>query len=76
MFSDKNYIGSAARHMSCQVAENMGVSVRTGLPLSCQLHSFIFQHESDIGHTVQKFNLLLISYSNPLYALWRHVRGS
>ena len=64
MFCDKHYIGSTARQLSCRVAEHMGVSVRTGQPLSNQPHSSIFQHESETGHKVQKLNFKIIGYSN------------
>ena len=59
MFYDRHYIGSAAKQLSCWDTEHMGVSVRTGQP-----HSFIFQHESETGHKVLKFNLKIIGYRN------------
>ena len=64
MLCNKHYIGSTARQLSCRIAEHMGISVRTGLPLSTQPYSSIHQHESETGHRIQKSNFKILSYSN------------
>ena len=61
---NKHYIGSTARQLPCRIAEHMGVSVRTGLPLSTTPNSSIYNHESETGHRIQRLNFSIVAFSN------------
>ena len=64
MLCNKHYIGSTARQLPCRIAEHMGISVRTNLPLSTTPNSSIYNHESETGHRIQKSSFKIIAHSN------------
>ena len=61
---NERYIGSTIRQLSLRIAEHMGVSVRTNLPLSTTPNSAIYKHESETGHRIIKSNFKIISFNN------------
>ena len=55
------YTGSTQRQLQCRIAEHLGVSVRTGLPLSNRPYSAIFDHREQKGHPVDKSNFKVVN---------------
>ena len=56
---NSKYIGETARHYNTRVAEHMGVSPRTGAPMS-KVNSNIYGHFLQTGHHVSKENFTIL----------------
>ena len=54
------YTGSTSRQLQCRIAEHMGRSVRTNLPLSKNPISAIYDHSFKSGHSISKENFKII----------------
>ena len=54
------YIGSTKRQLQCRIAEHLGVSVRTGVPLSKQPYSAIYDHREKKDHPINKKDFKII----------------
>ena len=54
LLCNKQYIGSTVRQLQCRISEHMGVSVRTGLPMTNNPNSAIYKHRYDTGHQIEK----------------------
>ena len=54
LLCNKQYIGSTVRQLQCRISEHMGVSVRTGLPMTNNPNSAIFKHRFDTDHPIEK----------------------
>ena len=59
------YIGETTRHYTTRIAEHKGVSPLTGAPMS-RVHSNIYQHSVDTGHTIKDDYFSILHNSDPL----------
>ena len=64
------YVGETGRHMYTRVAEHMGISPRTGLPVT-HPKSNIFSHFTDTGHRISEtsFKTIISSQNSNLKLL-------
>ena len=51
---NKQDIGSTVRQLHCRILEHMGVSVRTGLPMTNIPNSAIYKHRYETGYQIEK----------------------
>ena len=58
------YIGSTHRQLQCRIAEHLGMSVRTGLPLSKPPYSAIYDHREEKNHPISKKNFKIVGRSS------------
>ena len=58
------YTGSTQRQLQCRIAEHLGVSVRTGLPLSNVSYSAIYDHREEKDHPINKNNFKIVGRTN------------
>ena len=56
---DSKYIGETSRHYTTRVAEHMGVSPRTGVPMA-KVNSNIYGHFLETGHQIKKENFTIL----------------
>ena len=59
------YIGETTRHFHTRISEHLGISPRTGAPLS-KTNSSIFQHKLETGHSIDKTDFKIIHSGNSL----------
>ena len=57
------YTGSTQRQLQCRIAEHLGISVRTGLPLSRKSYSAIYDHREEKDHPINKKNFKIVGRS-------------
>ena len=55
------YTGSTHRQLQCRIAEHLGVSVRTGLPLSNMSYSAIYEHREKKDHPIDRSNFKIVN---------------
>ena len=63
---NSQYVGSTIRHLKSRVAEHMGLSPRSKLPLSHPNFSSILEHHKATKHTLSPDNFKILSNSNNL----------
>ena len=54
------YTGSTQRQLQCRIAEHLGMSVRTGLPLSKPPYSAIYDHSEEKNSPISKKNFKIV----------------
>ena len=54
------YTGSTQRQLQCRISEHLGVSVRTGLPLSKLAYSAIYDHREKKDHPINKTGFKIV----------------
>ena len=63
------YTGSTQRQLQCRIAEHLGISVRTGLPVSKLPYSAIYDHREEKDHPINKKNFKIVGRSSNIYSL-------
>ena len=56
---NSRYIGETSRHYTTRVAEHMGVSPRTGKPMS-KVNSNVYAHFLESGHSIKRENFAIL----------------
>ena len=54
------YTGSTQRQLQCRIAEHLGVSVRTGMHLSKEPFSAIYDHKEKMNHPINKNDFKIV----------------
>ena len=54
------YTGSTQRQLQCRIAEHLGVSVRTGVHLSKEPYSAIYDHREKSNHPINKNDFKIV----------------
>ena len=61
---NSQYVGSSIRQLKCRVAEHMGLSPRSNLPISHPNFSSILEHHKLSKHALSPSNFKILSNSN------------